>query len=113
MRTLCLKEALLPGVEEVRPPRCAPRGQHRLDTILVTPCPYKPKKERETYVDRGNSPYITKGKGNTLAQKSHEPPPPQSYKTKNANGDLEGHWKHPAPDPGCEKCFRFQQHERK
>eukprot|EP00983_Pelagomonas_calceolata_P107985 1159404-Pelagomonas_calceolata.AAC.12 len=29
---------------------------------------------------RGKSPYINKGKGDTLAQKSRESPPPQSYK---------------------------------
>eukprot|EP00983_Pelagomonas_calceolata_P029225 916119-Pelagomonas_calceolata.AAC.5 len=31
-----------------------------------------------------------RGKGYTLAQKSCESPPPQSYKTENPNGDLEG-----------------------
>eukprot|EP00983_Pelagomonas_calceolata_P067278 1149421-Pelagomonas_calceolata.AAC.9 len=36
-----------------------------------------------------------------LAQKSTESPPPRSYKTGNATGDLEGCWKQPAPEPGC------------
>eukprot|EP00983_Pelagomonas_calceolata_P124957 1161164-Pelagomonas_calceolata.AAC.4 len=42
------------------------------------------------YVCRGNFPYVNQGKGDTLAQKSHEPPPPQRCKIKSANGDLEG-----------------------
>eukprot|EP00983_Pelagomonas_calceolata_P085259 1156519-Pelagomonas_calceolata.AAC.1 len=48
-------------------------------------------------------------KGDTLAQKSRESPPPQlkSYKEKKANGDLEGYWKHPAPEPGREKLTIF------
>eukprot|EP00983_Pelagomonas_calceolata_P080913 1155345-Pelagomonas_calceolata.AAC.1 len=41
-----------------------------------------------------------RGKGDTLAQKSRVSPPPQSYKEKKANVDLEGYWKHPAPEPG-------------
>eukprot|EP00983_Pelagomonas_calceolata_P056793 1144765-Pelagomonas_calceolata.AAC.1 len=49
---------------------------------------------------RGNSPHIRKerkeelrgrGKGDTLAQRSRESPPPQSCKTESANGDLEGY----------------------
>eukprot|EP00983_Pelagomonas_calceolata_P051068 1142252-Pelagomonas_calceolata.AAC.1 len=28
--------------------------------------------------------------------------------TKRAIGDLEGHWKHLAPEPGCDKCSCFQ-----
>eukprot|EP00983_Pelagomonas_calceolata_P039390 1137165-Pelagomonas_calceolata.AAC.1 len=51
---------------------------------------------------RGKSPYINKGKGDTLAQRSCESPPPQCCKTESANGDLEGYWKHPAPEPGCD-----------
>eukprot|EP00983_Pelagomonas_calceolata_P008116 263541-Pelagomonas_calceolata.AAC.3 len=48
--------------------------------------------EREkNYIGRGNSPYMNEGKGHTLAQKSCESPPPQSYKTGNANEDLEGY----------------------
>eukprot|EP00983_Pelagomonas_calceolata_P074092 1152404-Pelagomonas_calceolata.AAC.2 len=41
-------------------------------------------------------------KESTLAQKSLEPPPPQS-RNKGASGDLEGHWKHLVPKPGCEE----------
>eukprot|EP00983_Pelagomonas_calceolata_P076361 1153391-Pelagomonas_calceolata.AAC.3 len=37
------------------------------------------------------------GKKETLAQKSHESPPPRSYKIENAYGDLESNLKHPAP----------------
>eukprot|EP00983_Pelagomonas_calceolata_P086919 1156856-Pelagomonas_calceolata.AAC.2 len=50
----------------------------------------------------GQKPVIKRksGKGNTLAQKSRESPPPQCYKTQNANGDLEGYLKHPASEPG-------------
>eukprot|EP00983_Pelagomonas_calceolata_P050168 1141837-Pelagomonas_calceolata.AAC.1 len=39
-----------------------------------------PQNEKQNYVGRGNSPYINKGKGDTLAQKSLESPPPRSYK---------------------------------
>eukprot|EP00967_Tisochrysis_lutea_P054469 scaffold68114_cov19-Tisochrysis_lutea.AAC.1 len=47
-------------------------------------------------------------KKDTLAQKSHEPPPPQGYRPECANGDLEGYWKHPAPGPWlCGVCFFF------
>eukprot|EP00983_Pelagomonas_calceolata_P087004 1156866-Pelagomonas_calceolata.AAC.1 len=46
----------------------------------------------------------------TLAQKSHWFPPPQSCKTGIANGDPEGYWKHPAPEPGCEKYYHFELH---
>eukprot|EP00983_Pelagomonas_calceolata_P061174 1146715-Pelagomonas_calceolata.AAC.1 len=60
-------------------------------------------KEKKNYVGRGNSPYINQGKGDTLAQKSRESPPPQSYKEEKANVDLEGYRKHPAPEPGYEK----------
>eukprot|EP00983_Pelagomonas_calceolata_P084146 1156303-Pelagomonas_calceolata.AAC.4 len=35
-----------------------------------------PRKEKKNYVGRGNSPYINLGKGDTLAQKSRESPPP-------------------------------------
>eukprot|EP00983_Pelagomonas_calceolata_P121411 1160798-Pelagomonas_calceolata.AAC.7 len=56
--------------------------------------------EQKVDLGRGNSPYINQGKGDTLAQKSHEPPPPQRYKEEKANGDLEGYWRHPAPEPG-------------
>eukprot|EP00983_Pelagomonas_calceolata_P074831 1152719-Pelagomonas_calceolata.AAC.1 len=59
-------------------------------------------------VGRGNSPYINLGKGDTLAQKSRESPPPRSYKTENTNGDLEGYWKHPAPGTGSEKYLCLQ-----
>eukprot|EP00983_Pelagomonas_calceolata_P048636 1141144-Pelagomonas_calceolata.AAC.3 len=48
------------------------------------------------------------GKGDTLAQESRESPPPQSYETENANGDLEGYKKHPAPEPGYEEYSFFQ-----
>eukprot|EP00983_Pelagomonas_calceolata_P011856 380684-Pelagomonas_calceolata.AAC.1 len=40
------------------------------------------EKEKKNYVGRGNSPYINQKKGDTLAQKSRESPPPQSYKKK-------------------------------
>eukprot|EP00983_Pelagomonas_calceolata_P081888 1155736-Pelagomonas_calceolata.AAC.1 len=37
---------------------------------------------------------------------AHDTPPPQSYKTESAHGDLGGYWnfqwKYPAPGPGCE-----------
>eukprot|EP00983_Pelagomonas_calceolata_P074153 1152439-Pelagomonas_calceolata.AAC.4 len=36
---------------------------------------------KKNYVGRENSPYINSGKGDTLAPKSRESPPPQSYKT--------------------------------
>eukprot|EP00983_Pelagomonas_calceolata_P023458 738992-Pelagomonas_calceolata.AAC.1 len=57
------------------------------------------EKNKKNYVGRRKSPYNEgKGdtvahwlrKGDTLAQKSRESPPPQSYKTDLANGDLEG-----------------------
>eukprot|EP00983_Pelagomonas_calceolata_P086683 1156806-Pelagomonas_calceolata.AAC.1 len=53
---------------------------------------------------RGNFLYINLGKGDTLAQKSHESPPPQRYRIRSANGDLEGYWKHPAPEPPVQSC---------
>eukprot|EP00983_Pelagomonas_calceolata_P070835 1150942-Pelagomonas_calceolata.AAC.2 len=40
------------------------------------------RNEKKTYVGRGNSPNINKGKGDTLAQKSLESPPPRSYEKK-------------------------------
>eukprot|EP00983_Pelagomonas_calceolata_P061768 1146976-Pelagomonas_calceolata.AAC.1 len=44
------------------------------------------KKEKKNYIPEGkqHSPYINKGKGDTLAQKGQ-----------NADGDLEDYWKHP------------------
>eukprot|EP00983_Pelagomonas_calceolata_P044643 1139394-Pelagomonas_calceolata.AAC.1 len=45
----------------------------------------------------------TDGKGETLAQKSHKFPPPRSFQIEHANGDLEGYWKHPVPEPDCEE----------
>eukprot|EP00983_Pelagomonas_calceolata_P037082 1136172-Pelagomonas_calceolata.AAC.3 len=42
------------------------------------------------------------GKGDALAQKSRESPPPQIHKEEKANVDLEGYLKHPAPEPGCD-----------
>eukprot|EP00967_Tisochrysis_lutea_P103427 scaffold156144_cov17-Tisochrysis_lutea.AAC.2 len=36
-------------------------------------------KKTENNVSRGNSPYVNEGKGGTLAQKSHESPPPQLH----------------------------------
>eukprot|EP00983_Pelagomonas_calceolata_P054051 1143543-Pelagomonas_calceolata.AAC.1 len=50
------------------------------------------------------------GKGDVLAQKSREYPQPQGYGPESANGDLEGYRNHPAPQPGSEKCYCFQQH---
>eukprot|EP00983_Pelagomonas_calceolata_P116524 1160316-Pelagomonas_calceolata.AAC.9 len=48
------------------------------------------------------------GKGDALAQKSRESPPPQSYKAEHANGDLEDDWKQLAPESDCENfCFVF------
>eukprot|EP00983_Pelagomonas_calceolata_P070608 1150852-Pelagomonas_calceolata.AAC.11 len=46
-----------------------------------------------------------------LALKSHKSPLPQSRNRKGRSppatgGDQEGHWKHPAPEPGCGKHFR-------
>eukprot|EP00983_Pelagomonas_calceolata_P056054 1144425-Pelagomonas_calceolata.AAC.1 len=38
------------------------------------------KKKKKNYADRGNSPYINQGKGDTLAQKSRESPPPPRRK---------------------------------
>eukprot|EP00983_Pelagomonas_calceolata_P132321 1161858-Pelagomonas_calceolata.AAC.5 len=35
------------------------------------------RKEKKSYVGRGNSPYINSGKGDTLAQKSRESPRPR------------------------------------
>eukprot|EP00983_Pelagomonas_calceolata_P115615 1160218-Pelagomonas_calceolata.AAC.9 len=32
------------------------------------------KKEKDNYVGKGGSPYVSQGKGDTLAQKSWEPP---------------------------------------
>eukprot|EP00983_Pelagomonas_calceolata_P085380 1156540-Pelagomonas_calceolata.AAC.2 len=60
-------------------------------------------KKKKNYVGREKSPYINEVKGDTLAQSSRESPPPQSYKTGNANWELKGYWKHPAPEPGCKK----------
>eukprot|EP00983_Pelagomonas_calceolata_P009129 295838-Pelagomonas_calceolata.AAC.2 len=48
-------------------------------------------------------PISIKEKGDTLAHKSRESPPPQGYRPESANRDLEGYWKHPAPGPGCGK----------
>eukprot|EP00967_Tisochrysis_lutea_P110059 scaffold171723_cov18-Tisochrysis_lutea.AAC.2 len=45
----------------------------------------------------------------TLARETCEPPPPQGYRPGSANGDLESSWKHPAPRPGYEKYFCYQQ----
>eukprot|EP00983_Pelagomonas_calceolata_P018246 571689-Pelagomonas_calceolata.AAC.1 len=73
------------------------------------------EEKKKYYVGRGNYPCINnlliiplKGKGDTLAQRSRDSPPPQSYKPESANGDLEHYWKHPAPGPGCEKYCCFQ-----
>eukprot|EP00983_Pelagomonas_calceolata_P000438 15141-Pelagomonas_calceolata.AAC.1 len=33
--------------------------------------------------------------------------PPQSYKEEKAHEDLEGYWKHPPPEPGCEEHYYF------
>eukprot|EP00983_Pelagomonas_calceolata_P017698 556432-Pelagomonas_calceolata.AAC.2 len=59
----------------------------------------KKRKKKKNYKGGGNPLYINSGKGDTLAQKSRESPPTQSYKIVNAraNGDLEYYWKHPAP----------------
>eukprot|EP00983_Pelagomonas_calceolata_P049809 1141674-Pelagomonas_calceolata.AAC.6 len=40
-----------------------------------------------------------RGNGDTLAPKSRESPPPQSFRTRSVNGGLEGYWKHPDPEP--------------
>eukprot|EP00983_Pelagomonas_calceolata_P067944 1149689-Pelagomonas_calceolata.AAC.1 len=77
-----------------------PRTQQRL-----------PRQEKKNYVGRSleeTLPTSIRKKGDTLAQKSRESPPPQSTKLKSAHGDLEGKWKHPAPKPGCEKYDCFQ-----
>eukprot|EP00983_Pelagomonas_calceolata_P000004 175-Pelagomonas_calceolata.AAC.1 len=64
---------------------------------------------QEDCVESGlGSLYIKYGKGDTLAQKCRESPPPQSYETESANGDLKGFWKHLAPEPGCKKYYCFQ-----
>eukprot|EP00983_Pelagomonas_calceolata_P013155 420290-Pelagomonas_calceolata.AAC.2 len=43
-------------------------------------------KEKKYYVGRGGSPYINQGKGNALAQKSRESPPPRMCARLNVNG---------------------------
>eukprot|EP00983_Pelagomonas_calceolata_P016642 524733-Pelagomonas_calceolata.AAC.1 len=48
--------------------------------------PCNRKKEKKTYVGRGNSPYINLKKGDALAQKSLESPSPWSYKKKTLMG---------------------------
>eukprot|EP00983_Pelagomonas_calceolata_P090620 1157443-Pelagomonas_calceolata.AAC.7 len=48
------------------------------------------KREKKSYVGRGNVPYNNQGKGDTLDQKSHKSPPPQSYKAENDSGGQEG-----------------------
>eukprot|EP00983_Pelagomonas_calceolata_P042040 1138316-Pelagomonas_calceolata.AAC.1 len=48
-----------------------------------------PLKEKEDFGGRGNSPNINSEKGDTLAQKGRDSPPPQSYKTGRASGDVE------------------------
>eukprot|EP00983_Pelagomonas_calceolata_P074785 1152698-Pelagomonas_calceolata.AAC.8 len=45
--------------------------------------------------------------GRHIGQESLEPPQPQNYKSESAYGDLEGYWKHPAPEPHCEKYLCF------
>eukprot|EP00983_Pelagomonas_calceolata_P024602 774829-Pelagomonas_calceolata.AAC.2 len=47
-------------------------------------------KKRRNHVGRGNSPYINGGKGDTLAQKSHESPPPLSCKKKHVSRLIDG-----------------------
>eukprot|EP00983_Pelagomonas_calceolata_P119024 1160563-Pelagomonas_calceolata.AAC.1 len=69
-------------------------------TALLSQCvSLRKRKEklRTTLVGSGNSPDINKGKGDTLARKSRESPPPHSCEVRNADGDLEGYRKHPAP----------------
>eukprot|EP00983_Pelagomonas_calceolata_P032202 1010949-Pelagomonas_calceolata.AAC.1 len=56
---------------------------------------------------RDNSPCINQGKGETLAQKSCKPLHHKATKQIIANGDLEGNWKHPAPEPDFEKYLCF------
>eukprot|EP00983_Pelagomonas_calceolata_P006430 211312-Pelagomonas_calceolata.AAC.1 len=46
------------------------------------------------------------GKWGTLAQQSRESLPQKSCK-RNAKWDLEDKWKHPAPKPGCEEYYCF------
>eukprot|EP00983_Pelagomonas_calceolata_P120342 1160697-Pelagomonas_calceolata.AAC.5 len=63
-------------------------------------------RRRENYVGREKSLYINQEEGDTLAQKSRESSPPQSYRAERASG--EGYWKHLAPEPGCDKFFLFK-----
>eukprot|EP00983_Pelagomonas_calceolata_P089170 1157285-Pelagomonas_calceolata.AAC.5 len=63
----------------------------------LSPFSHPGRKKKKNHVGRGNSPYINKGKGDTLTQKSLETPPPQSCKIMSANGNLEDLWEHPAP----------------
>eukprot|EP00983_Pelagomonas_calceolata_P132157 1161840-Pelagomonas_calceolata.AAC.20 len=65
------------------------------------------KTEENNGVGRGASLYINLGKGDTLAQKSRESPPPHSYRRKRACRDLEGCWKHPDPEFGFGDNFCF------
>eukprot|EP00983_Pelagomonas_calceolata_P004595 149500-Pelagomonas_calceolata.AAC.1 len=52
---------------------------------------YLVKKDKNNHLGGGSTPYINQGKGDTLAQKSHESSPPQSCKIKSGNGDLESY----------------------
>eukprot|EP00983_Pelagomonas_calceolata_P053207 1143202-Pelagomonas_calceolata.AAC.13 len=97
-----------------RPNRAAAQmaGGGQGDKYLCAFCAFEPpahapmkRKQKKNYIGRESSPYINLGKGDTLAQTSRDPPPPQGYRTENAIGDLEGCWKLPPPGPGCEEYF--------
>eukprot|EP00983_Pelagomonas_calceolata_P041386 1138040-Pelagomonas_calceolata.AAC.2 len=62
------------------------------------------KKERKVRRQKDISLHQSR-KGDALAQKSHESPSTTKLHKKSANGDLESYWKHPAPEPGCEKHY--------
>eukprot|EP00983_Pelagomonas_calceolata_P037663 1136454-Pelagomonas_calceolata.AAC.2 len=50
---------------------------------------------KNTCLLEGSCPALEKG--DTLAQKSLESPPPRRLQKEGSNGDLKGYWKHPAP----------------
>eukprot|EP00983_Pelagomonas_calceolata_P107335 1159332-Pelagomonas_calceolata.AAC.9 len=62
------------------------------------------------YGGKENSPYINQGKGETSAllrgavSSLHH----KAAKTESAIWGMEGYWKHPAPEPGCEEYTCFQ-----
>eukprot|EP00983_Pelagomonas_calceolata_P047917 1140847-Pelagomonas_calceolata.AAC.3 len=78
-------------------------GEIRLLSAFVNKIRHPVERKEKLHSQRKLSPR----KGGTLAQKSHESPPPQGCRKESVDGDLEGNWKHPAPEPACEALWEY------